>query len=289
MLVFLLYHVPCSAPNNNLTEVHVSARGGRFDLPELDRLGAQFIVGMSTVSRHRTNYLNRTLHSLQCALKSDGAQPTVLVLNGDIPPNKHTEFENLWKQPFIREFSRQGLTLIHVGELHKELQAAKAARSLPQTLGDPPQRIWWRCKENPDKAYLIEAAVNVSQGEKYYLQLEDDVKLAPYFLSKLSTFITNLDREGKAVDIVSLFGHKGSTGGVAIVYRIGFLQEYVAYLRANFYQSPYDWMLDHFVSQHGFSTYVMIPNLVQHTGIMSSLAGKVQLITSSTFIDTGVC
>lgn len=252
-------------------------------------LSQYFIIGMTTVARDRGTYLNATLHSLQCGLSSDHAQPTVLVLNGEFPSNRHPDFLVLWRQKYIQDFMRKGLMLLSMGHLHHALLNANASGGLPLTHGDPPERVYWRSKENLDKAYLIEAALQVSRGAKYYLQIEDDLRFAPHFLGRLQSFIRTQQGQGRSVDVVSLYGESGLKGSQAIAYRVGLLQEFVNELRQKFYHSPYDWMLEDFRRHRNLSLDIIVPNLVQHIGIYSSLANKKIPHTSLSFNDSGFC
>ena len=45
--------------------------------------------------------------------------------------------------------------------------------SLKQTLGDTPERVYWRSKQNLDYAFLMMYATQRSSA--YYVQLEDDI------------------------------------------------------------------------------------------------------------------
>lgn len=57
--------------------------------------------------------------------------------------------------------------------------------SLKITLGDSPERVRWRSKQNLDFAYLM----SYSQPKgTFYVQLEDDILAKPHYISEMKRF-----------------------------------------------------------------------------------------------------
>lgn len=57
--------------------------------------------------------------------------------------------------------------------------------SLRITLGDSPERVRWRSKQNLDFAYLM----SYSQPKgTFYVQLEDDILAKPHYVSEMKKF-----------------------------------------------------------------------------------------------------
>lgn len=53
------------------------------------------------------------------------------------------------------------------------------------TLGDPPERVRWRSKQNLDFAFLMSYA---QPKGTFYVQLEDDILAKPYYINTMKKF-----------------------------------------------------------------------------------------------------
>lgn len=60
--------------------------------------------------------------------------------------------------------------------------------TLRLTLGDSPERVRWRSKQNLDFAYLM--SYSQSKGT-FYVQLEDDILAKPQYISEMKKFAIN--------------------------------------------------------------------------------------------------
>lgn len=167
---------------------------------------------------------------------------------------------------------------------------------------DPADRLWWRAKEALDCAYVLEAAaarvLEEDSRSGHILFLQDDVRLAAGFLQTVRRFLHG--PQGAGVDVLTLFstgGHAAARaprriadaehfGLVAVVLRPALIPALVAHLRAAYADAPVDWLLNSFIRHRGLSTWAMQPDVVEHVGRQSSLAGKTQLLRSASFTDT---
>ena len=166
---------------------------------------------------------------------------------------------------------------------------------------DPADRLWWRSKEALDTAYALEAALQAAPGATFVIFLQDDVQLAAGFTQQLQTFIAK-GFAGSAADVITLFTTTPGTvassgpellsnpwgtpfGAVALAFSRPVAQELVEYFRANFADVPVDWLLNTFIEERKKVLWAFQPNLVQHVGVTSSLAGKQQPAASLTFRD----
>lgn len=137
----------------------------------------------------------------------------------------------------------------------------------------------------------------------YVIFLQDDIMVAPGLIPKLEAFYAehNTTVTADAVDVLTLFMSQtnpkspvrisvpGSVhyGAVGLVVRVSVAREFVAYSRDRFADAPVDWLLNDFVKDSGKALWAFHPNLVEHVGKASSLAGKRQGIVSSSFRDKG--
>lgn len=85
--------------------------------------------------------------------------------------------------------------------------------------------------------------------------------------------------------------HSGAfVGGAATALAFNFskVPEVVNYLRRDWSKRPVDFLFQEMIKATGGATRVYLPNLVQHTGRISSLKGKRQPHVSPTFVN-GTC
>lgn len=188
-------------------------------------------------------------------------------------------------------------------------ERARFLAGLSDTDRDPADRLWWRAKEVLDAAFVLEAAAAHVQeapassphNSSYVMFLQDDVRLAAGFLQTVGDFLNSQD--GSSVDVLTLFSTGAAAaqarhaaprrvaagehfGLVAVVFKPAVVRGLVARLRTAYADAPVDWLLGRFIMERGLRIWVMQPNLVQHEGMQSSLAGKTQPLRSATFVDT---
>jgi hypothetical protein len=144
--------------------------------------------------------------------------------------------------------------------------------------------------------------------------LQDDVRVAAGFLPQLHALLggrsnsndtaqhaNSTGNNSSSIDVLALFSSGGKSDGrpyklpnlgenhfglVAVVFRAAHLPGLIAHLRASFAAAPVDWLVNGYITQAELSVWVYLPNLVQHVGRLSSLAGKVQPIVSGSFVNT---
>lgn len=160
---------------------------------------------------------------------------------------------------------------------------------------DPADRLWWRSKEVLDTAYVLELGLQAAPYAPYCLLLQDDIGVTPGFLKELDTFLTKMEGESRAPDVMSLFSLGGNSsprkvavgsvhfGFVAVVFKTKIIPAFLHYIRSNFSGAPIDWQLNAYITTNNLSLWMFEPNLVEHTGVQSSLVGKKQSIKSTTF------
>jgi hypothetical protein len=169
-----------------------------------------------------------------------------------------------------------------------------------------------------DTAHALETALHAAPTARHVIFLQDDVRLAGGFLDQLRALLADAgstgmmqpeassasaDNTSRSMDVLTLFSGGGEPGGlphvhalanpwnthfglVGLVFRAERLPGLIVYLRANFAAAPVDWLLNRYIVQERLQLWVVEPNLVQHVGVKSSLAGKVQPIVSGSFVDT---
>jgi hypothetical protein len=169
-------------------------------------------------------------------------------------------------------------------------------KSAGEAASDPASRFWWRSKEALDTAFVLKAGLKAAPGADYVIFLQDDIMLAPSLVEKLVTFVKGHSTPNDPADITALWSLgaaapepvKGPVhfGCVAFAIRASIVPDLVAYIRAKFADAPVDWLLSDFIRDDKKSLWTVHPNLAQHVGVTSSLAGKQQKLQSSSFKDT---
>lgn len=172
----------------------------------------------------------------------------------------------------------------------------QAPHSAGPAASDPASRFWWRSKEALDTALVLETGLQAAPGVEYVIFLQDDIMLASGILLQLKSFMVDLSRSREIADVITLFtvgttaakpvkGHSVS-GCVGLALRANMVPDLAAYIRSRFAEAPVDWLLNDFIEAKKKIEWAFHPNLVQHVGVTSSLAGKQQPLRSSSFKDT---
>lgn len=131
--------------------------------------------------------------------------------------------------------------------------------------------------------------------------LQDDIVLAAGFDRQLQELIAQHSNSSNSLDVITLWcaGQGPSArqpvklsspwdvpfGAVGLAIKAPVVHELVPYIRARFASMPVDWLLNEFIVSSITSFWAFRPDLVQHVGRTSSLAGKTQAATSATFDD----
>ena len=149
--------------------------------------------------------------------------------------------------------------------------------NLPRTYSDPPDRVYWRSKQNLDYAYLMMFARSRS---KYYMHLEDDVVVAkPNFLQSIKKAIA--EEANNLWFYMSFCGF----GSVAKMFKSAELPAFIHSLLTYYKFKPADFIMYDVVNQmlcpnsdKSKCRALEKPPLFAHTGKDSSLPGKKQLL-----------
>jgi hypothetical protein len=159
---------------------------------------------------------------------------------------------------------------------------------------DPLTRIAWRSKNALDYAYALEYAYEQRHRYAYALVLEDDAWFAHDFARRLAQLVHSngsraseeppstwwtlfhsqtFDTRSRYADGDS-FEFKACTQ--AMLYPTASLRPFVAFVKANYREDPFDWLVRNYQYDTHQRIQVAIPSMVQHVGAASksTLADK---------------
>ncbi|VDM40687.1 unnamed protein product [Toxocara canis] len=248
----------------------------------------RIVIGVPTVARDKQSYLLPTLQSLAFGLSAAQQQNTLIVIMiGSLEGGDTTavrEQISLIEADF-QEYLSSGLfrVIVPPRDWYPE-----DLNSLEPNLGDSPQRMFWRTKQNLDYMFLMLYCRKLGE---YYLQVEDDVLAKSDYMAKIESVITEKGH-GKwfTVDFASL----GFIGKLFHAKDLVYLIHYIALL---YRYRPVDWILDTvFIDRYCppfekpkncskmWKNYRLVSvTLFQHVGVHSSLGGKVQKLREKNF------
>nr|CAD7265883.1 unnamed protein product [Timema shepardi] len=142
--------------------------------------------------------------------------------------------------------------------------------SLQQTLGDPPERVRWRTKQNLDFAFLMMYA---QPKATFYVQLEDDILAKKNFISIMKNYALQKIAE-KSPWFVLEFCQLGFIGKMFKCVELPWL---VQFFLMFYNDKPVDWLLDHLISTKICSLdkdSSQISHLTSHLTLLYSLSEK---------------
>ncbi|VDD95057.1 unnamed protein product [Enterobius vermicularis] len=252
--------------------------------------GFDVVIAIPTVERKGASYLLRTLQSIFFGLsKNSGYKVLVVVMIGAENGNS-SDVQNQ-----ISSLSNQFSEYFSAGILHVIVPPKHwypdDIRSIEPTLGDSPERMFWRTKQNLDYLYLMLFCEPLGN---YYLQLEDDIITKAGFIS---TIMDKVRMQKSGPWFLIEFSSFGFIGKLFRSKDLRYLAQYIALL---YRYKPVDWILDTiFYDRYcqpfehpkncskAFRKYrVRGQTLFQHVGLTSSLDGKVQKLKEKTFKET---
>ena len=178
---------------------------------------------------------------------------------------------------YSKLFDQDGWWKIHPAPDHGDLLSG----DLKQLYEDSKERTYWRVKECYDYAACIRFSLEEVPDATHIIVIEDDALVSYGWVETVLEKIQN--SEIVASSLFSVGTQSKATGTVAILYSAEFARNLAQYMMENCEDAPVDWLLNRFLAQKHKKMQVFQPNLVQHIGIKSSLAGKVQVLTSGTF------
>nr|CAD7588589.1 unnamed protein product [Timema genevievae] len=280
------------------------------------RSGVSVVLGLPTVRRDMQSYLLATLQNLVDSMSPEEAADSLIVvfvaevgvtlLSGN---NKSLDAVRGLQSKCIVYFPQvdQDYVLQVAKQIEEQFQPQVESglievisppvsyypdmESLQQTLGDPPERVRWRTKQNLDFAFLMMYA---QPKATFYVQLEDDILAKKNFISIMKNYALQKIAE-KSPWFVLEFCQLGFIGKMFKCVELPWL---VQFFLMFYNDKPVDWLLDHLIStkicsldkdsKHCKKAKSQLwihykPSLFQHIGTHSSLKGKVQKLKDKQF------
>ncbi|XP_048840129.1 alpha-1,3-mannosyl-glycoprotein 4-beta-N-acetylglucosaminyltransferase C-like isoform X2 [Brienomyrus brachyistius] len=228
-------------------------------------------VGLSSVKRKQGFYLLDTLHSIFTESSQEELEEmVVVVLLADFDMDWNERMLKVISEKFSDPVLKGQLLITHLGQKHYP-----PLEGLKRNFNDPPDRVYFRSKQNVDYAFLLSISANLS---RYYLMLEDDVVCARNFLTSIKKFIQS---QGNSPWVTMEFSKLGYIGKL---YHSSSLPQLASFLYLFYQEMPCDWLLGHFskllvqVKPIRFK-----PSLFQHMGLYSSFKGTLNRLKDEDF------
>lgn len=250
------------------------------------RTGVSVVMGIPTVRREKQSYLMETLHNLVEGMNTEEAEDSLLVI---LVADTNLEYVvQIAKDIEIRFPTQVENGLIEV--LAPSPAYYPDFEALRITLGDPPERVRWRSKQNLDFAFLMSYCQ--SKGT-FYVQLEDDILAKPNYITEMKKFAIQ-KIAGKESWFVLDFCQLGFIGKM---FKSAELPWLIQFFQMFYNDKPVDWLLDHLINtkvcnwdknsdckKEKAKLWIHYkPSLFQHIGTHSSLKGKVQKLKDKQF------
>ncbi|XP_067003248.1 alpha-1,3-mannosyl-glycoprotein 4-beta-N-acetylglucosaminyltransferase B isoform X2 [Anabrus simplex] len=201
------------------------------------RTGVSIVLGVPTVKREVQSYLMATLQNLVNSMSTEEAADTLIVV-----------FVAETDQEYILQIAKQIETQFpdQVESGLMEVVSPPASyypdmEELRITLGDSPERVRWRSKQNLDFAFLMMYA---QPKGTFYVQLEDDILAKKNFVSTMKNYALQKISE-KAPWFVLEFCQLGFIGKMFKCVELPWL---VQFFLMFYNDKPVDWLLDHLIS-----------------------------------------
>lgn len=200
-------------------------------------------IGIPTVQRTFKNktesYLDATLNSLFTSgiSEDDLKDILIVVFLADTEESARTSV----KQELLANFGKYvEMNVIHVVSAPPSFYPR--LKGLLSTLGDGPERMYWRSKQSMDYVFMFYYSHGLAH---YYIHLEDDVATEPNALSQIREFI---DLRGNNKWDVLTFSKWGFIGKLFHGEDLRMLGHFIA----TFYnEMPCDWLLYFYVQSRG--------------------------------------
>ena len=254
-------------------------------LVNTERRTVSLSFGIPTVRRTKQSYLLKTLQSMLDGLSAEERTDVLIIIYvGERNSEYVQEIYASIKQRFLTELDSG---LIEV--ISPPVNYYPDLDNLPQTFGDPKDRVKWRSKQNLDYAFLMMYAQSRSM---FYVQMEDDLIATPSYASTIKTFaVQQKNNDWLMIEFSSL-------GFIGKLFRSGDLSTLVEFFLMFYKEKPNDWLLDHIfwvkvchpekTAKHCKKEKAKLrikfkPSLFQHIGKESSLKGKKQTLVDKEF------
>ena len=249
------------------------------------RRSVSLTFGIPTVKRNKESYLVKTLRSLVDGLSLDERHDVLIIVYvGERNSDYVHEIYASIKRDFTRELE-DGLIEV----ISPPVNYYPDLDNLPQTFGDPKERVKWRSKQNLDYAFLMMYA---QARSAFYVQLEDDVIATPSYAGTIKAFAVQQKTNSWFMIEFSSLGFIGK------LFRASDLSTLVEFFLMFYKEKPNDWLLDHIFwvkachpeksAKHCRLEKAKLrikfkPSLFQHVGKESSLKGKKQTLVDKEF------
>ncbi|CAG5132057.1 unnamed protein product, partial [Candidula unifasciata] len=242
------------------------------------------VIGIPSIRRPVGIYVLNTLESLFKGMNNAEKKDTLFILSIAEPWNETYINELLPQLPEFPTEISQGLLDIIVprAEFYPNLD------SLKLTLGDDRERVKWRSKQNLDYAFLMLHAW--SRG-KYYLQLEDDIRAVPGYITSMKEAIAKTYWPWFSIEFSTL-------GYIGRLFKSEDTVKMMEFLLMFYSSKPCDWLYDDYLQVkmcgHGEKWSKCMqkvhkvarsirPSLFQHEGLRSSLGGHINKLKDKEF------
>ncbi|KAL1501288.1 hypothetical protein ABEB36_006636 [Hypothenemus hampei] len=251
------------------------------------RMGVSMVLGVPTVKREKQSYLLDTLQNLIDGMTIEEANDSLIVVF-----IAETDLEYILQ--VAKEIEFRFSAYIESGLIEVLSPSANYYPDFDKlriTLGDSPERVRWRSKQNLDFAYLM----SYSQPKgTFYVQLEDDILARPQYISEMKNFAiekTSKKEEWFVLDFCQL-------GFIGKMFKSAELPWLITFFQMFYNDKPVDWLLDHLLytkvcnyeknndmcKREKAKKWIHYkPSLFQHIGTHSSLKGKVQKLKDKQF------
>eukprot|EP01064_Diplonema_japonicum_P018834 TRINITY_DN27510_c0_g1_i1.p1 TRINITY_DN27510_c0_g1~~TRINITY_DN27510_c0_g1_i1.p1 ORF type:complete len:443 (+),score=83.77 TRINITY_DN27510_c0_g1_i1:88-1329(+) len=245
------------------------------------------VIGISSVNRKKNYLLNTIRDIFKKLLKPERKTVKIVVMNGDVPPEKHTDVP-LLETEFQSEIE-SGLLVIEQNPRHTGHKQLETNDKLTLRWGDNIKRVKWRSKQVLDVTMLMRKCHHHAQqgGYGYFLMLEDDVKVAEGFPTAIRSWVdkhlssrtdwtvASFYNPWKVADREEIPAFK-FFGVIGQLFRTHDLPHITSFLGRNFDESPLDWLFVDYLTKHKGKMIAHAPSLFQHLGVVSSLSDKIQ-------------
>ena len=246
------------------------------------------ILGVPTVKRDHQSYLQVTLKSLLDNMSEEEAADTLVIVCVAEP------FDLEFVRSVAEEIGRVFPSQVENGLIEVVSPPAHFypdLNNLRQTLGDDPERVLWRSKQNLDYAFLMMYA----QGRgTFYVQIEDDVLTKPDFVSIMKDFALDRTARGEPWFVIDFC----QLGFIGKMFKSTELPTLIQFFLMFYNDKPGDWLLENVIQtkvckidqdakkckkERNQLRVQYKPSLFQHIGTHSSLKGKVQKLKDKQF------
>ncbi|PSN35353.1 Alpha-1,3-mannosyl-glycoprotein 4-beta-N-acetylglucosaminyltransferase B [Blattella germanica] len=245
------------------------------------RTGVSVVLGIPTVKREVQSYLLATLQNIIESMSEEEAADSLIVVF-------IAEVEQEYVLQIAKQIETQFSEQVESGLI--EVISPPASYypdmdNLRETLGDPPERVRWRTKQNLDFAFLM---MYSQPKATFYVQLEDDILARKNFISTMKNYALQKISEKSPWFVLEF----------CKMFKCVELPWLVQFFLMFYNDKPVDWLLDHLIhtkicsldkdNKHCKKAKSSLwlhykPSLFQHIGTHSSLKGKVQKLKDKQF------